>query len=611
MKKYIIRLLTILSLATIIGCSDDVLDRPQKDNITDPQYWQNEKQLRLYANGFYLNYFVGYNTGWSTAYAPLRGYTFSDDLSVAGTQTNFEANIPGSRSATTDAPTMLTQYAGPSWNFSWVRKSNIFIERIENVTKPNLTTVEYNHWTAVARFFRGFEYSRLVSVFGDVPYYDKVVSEFDENELYKDRTPRNEVMDKVYDDFKYVLANIRDNDGPLYLDKNIAASFISRLMLFEGTWQKYHKNDNERAKKFLEFAREAAQLVMESNEYAFTSTFKDLFGSDDLRGNKEVIMYRAYDATLSVTHCIASYSNGNESQASAPNLALAKAFICNDGKTYSESTLANADTLAISSMISTRDPRFESTFYNQYLGASSTLLYAAKFIDREGVTYIGKTPPAKYASTTNINDAPVIRYAEVVLNWIEAKAELATMGGPAVVQSDIDKSINAIRLRPLDEVAISRGVKQTAPLMLNAMPNDPDRDSDVSEIIWEIRRERRMEFVFEENRLQDIRRWKKLNYMDATQNPDILKGLWVNIPTELPNLFTTGNVGVLTVEKADGTRVVYNGENQADMVGYYVVSKAMNRNSFDDRVYLAPIGQTEINTYADRGYTLTQTPLWN
>jgi hypothetical protein len=47
-------------------------------------------------------------------------------------------------------------------------------------------------------------------------------------------------MDKVYDDFKYVLANMRDNDGVNVLNRNIAAAFISRFMLFEGTFEYYH-----------------------------------------------------------------------------------------------------------------------------------------------------------------------------------------------------------------------------------------------------------------------------------------------------------------------------------------------------------------------------------
>ena len=112
--------------------------------------------------------------------------------------------------------------------------------------------------------------------------------------------------------------------------------------------------------------------------------------------------------------------------------------------------------------LATRDPRFEATFWDAPKKESATLLYADKFIDRVGPTYYGKTYPPQYGSMTNTNDAPVIRLGEVVLNWIEAKAELATMGGAAVTQADIDASINAIRNRPLDAVAIAKGIKKTA-----------------------------------------------------------------------------------------------------------------------------------------------------
>jgi hypothetical protein len=112
--------------------------------------------------------------------------------------------------------------------------------------------------------------------------------------------------------------------------------------------------------------------------------------------------------------------------------------------------------------------------------------------------------------------------AEVVLNWIEAKAVLAQYhGGPAISQSDIDKSINAIRNRPLDEAATAKGVKKTAPLQLSALPNDPARDADVPALIWEIRRERRMEFVFEHTRLLDLKRWKKINQHELQHKPGL------------------------------------------------------------------------------------------
>ena len=83
-----------------------------------------------------------------------------------------------------------------------------------------LTANAYQHWSAVARFFRGYEYSRLVSIFGDVPYYDKSIKDSKLELLYKDRDDRTFVMDKVYDDFVYALDNMRVSDGSTqYLNK--------------------------------------------------------------------------------------------------------------------------------------------------------------------------------------------------------------------------------------------------------------------------------------------------------------------------------------------------------------------------------------------------------
>ena len=610
MKKHII-LIVSLSAILVAGCSD-FLDRPQKSAMDDTNYWSNENNLRLFANGYYINYFTGYYSGWSVPYTPLRGYYFSDDFTSTGTQSHFEVSTPTSRYGTTETPDMLTQYAGPTWNFAWVRKSNLFLDRINTMKEKGILTDDaYSHWSAVARFFRGYEYSRLVSVFGDVPYYDHLIADTELEELYKDRQERSIAMDAVYDDFVYVLENIRVNDGTNYLNRYIAAGFISRFMLFEGTWQKYHKNNQTLAKKYLELAVTAGNLVIQSGKFAFDTDFRSLFGSDNLTGMKEVLMYRQYSDAEAVRHHVASYSNLNESQNPAPNLALAKAFICKDGKPYKLSGVPNAGVLDISNMVATRDPRFEATFWDGPMITSSTLLYACKFIDRVGVTYYGKTVPPKYGSNTNTNGYPVMRYAEVVLNWIEAKAELATMGGPAVTQADLDASVNAIRNRPLDATAIAKGIQKTAPMSIGAVPDDPDRDSDVPPLLWEIRRERRMEFVFEHTRLLDIKRWKKIDYMSGTKNPDLLRGLWINFQQELPTWLIPSKVNVLQVQKADGTIVTYNGSNGADMVGYYIPQTVRDRDPFTDRVYLAPLGSAQIDAYTDKGYVLTQNPGWN
>ena len=618
MKKYSM----IFLVALLIGGCNDFLTRPQLTSLTDATYWANENNVRLFANGFYSNYFTGYNTSFNWDYVPGNtggGYNFADDFANAGPQTPFDAQAPASLAASGEEIYMLSKYSGPRWNFAWVRKANLFLDRLNSMKSGALTNDAPAHWRAVARFFRGYEYSRLVAVFGNVPYYNHVVSDGDIADMYKDRDDRGLVMDSVYNDFNYVLNNMRLSDGNVqYLNRYIAAGFISRFMLFEGTWQKYHNGDATRATKYLQLAVQAGDLVINSGKWKFTSDFRSLFGSASgtLMNNPEILMSRTYSTALSVTHSVASYANLSELQTWGGNLDLIKSFIATDGKPYKLSSVANATNLDIASLITTRDPRFEATFWKQPNGNSATLLYCDKFIDRTGPKdySTGVAVPAQYQSQTNNNDAPVMRLAEVVLNWVEAKAELGT-----ITQADLDASINAIRNRPLDATAIALGVQKTAPLSLAAIPNDPDRDADVSPLLWEIRRERRMEFVFEHTRLLDIKRWGKIHYMDAAVKPDILLGPWYDfngnslvagssvVPT---SYLTPAKLTILKVQHADGSVATWGTDPASAMVGFYIPVNAVNRDAFTDRVYMSPVGLNEIAQYKAKGYTLTQTTGW-
>ena len=612
----------ILSSALIFSSCNTFLDRPELNAMvdTEPTYWRNESDLRLFANEFYTNYFVGYNSGFGTAYTPLTGYNFSDDVTSENQQLALLSTLPtdGGGSTSTLTTVLRSEHPGPNWNFAWVRKANVMIDRIDRWSKPKISEDEYKHWSSVARFFRGFEYSRLVSNFGDVPYYDAPIEPTDFDSQYKDRTPRGEVMDRVYDDFKYVLDNMRVSDGPSNLNKYVAAALISNMMLFEGSWQHYHNLDKAKAKKYLELARDASQIVMESGKFSFKSTFKDLFASESLSSNTEVIFFRTYDDAIGIRHAVASYSNGTETQPRSANLNLIEAFICSDGKTFQNSTVTNAKNFRLSELIKTRDSRFEATFMDTVnTPATGTLIYAHKFAGREAIDIYkkGLVYPAKWASQTNTNDAPVARLGEVVLNWIEAKQILAEFyGGAAVTQVDLDKSINAIRSRPLEKDSESKGVKVTAPLLLANLPNDPDRDADVSQLMWEIRRERRMEFVFEYARIQDIRRWKKLDYLNFTKE-NYKMGPWIIGNVDFKDPKKPGKIlstfkDKLKVKNAQGNIVSYDGTNDNDIVGFYMVRNYTSRLPVLDKNYLAPVSVNLIQQYADRGYKLTQTPGW-
>jgi hypothetical protein len=612
MKKY--KFIFLVTAALFAVSCNDLLDRPQLNNPDDATYWTSEVAARLFANEFYSQFFVGYNSGWGTDYTPIRGYNFNDDMLSLGAQTAFPAivpaTVPGGNNNTVGtnnvsaAPAWQALWAGPNWYFGWIRKANLMIDRVETRMGDILNEEQSNHWIAVARFFRAMDYARLVSVFGDIPYFDKEVDISNRALMFKNRDSREVVMDAIYADFEFALHNLRPRHRThaQELNQDVAAAFISRWMLFEGTWQLYHNNNTERATRFLNFAVEAADMLIESGRYSIDRPFRELFGSQDLAPSKEPILFRSYSAGL-LMHPIASWCNPyfESEQTESANLSLIQSFIANDGEVWQNSAVADANKFDLQNLIITRDPRFEATFHNELHTRAVGFLWTSKFVSRAA-----NATDAMYISNTNTNDAPIIRYGEVLLNWIEAKAVLAAMGrGPAVSQNDINVSINALRARPLDAVAIARDVKQTAAMNLSTLPNDPTRDTDVPQLIWEIRRERRMEMYGEHARLLDLRRWKKIDYMNGSTNPAILRSIWVDFNVEMQGMLIPN---VTQVDKMDGSGpILYNGTNQTEMIGFYMPNNVANRPAFDNRVYLAPVPEDQITLYRTNGFTLTQT----
>jgi len=183
--------LLIIGLFLFIAGCEDFLDRPPLTVANDETVWTDEEKVRLYANKYYTDFFVGYNSAWGTDGAPLMGFTFSDDIVHNGSQGNFTRSVPNSQ----------------IWNMSLIRSINIMLDRVENKMQGILSTEAHNHWMGVGRFFRAMEYASIVTAYGDVPYYDHVVSDTDLDDLYKPRTPRNEVMDHVYDDLAFAFNN--------------------------------------------------------------------------------------------------------------------------------------------------------------------------------------------------------------------------------------------------------------------------------------------------------------------------------------------------------------------------------------------------------------------
>jgi len=556
--------LLLAVFVVLVGCKKDFLERLPQDQLTDDTYWNSENNIRTFAWGFYPAYFTGYGSGftWGKYFS---GQSLNDDFAPSA-PAQFTQNVPAS---------------GGGWTFSWVRKANIFIDRVQRAPIPEEAI---RHWIGIGRFFRALEYHDLVKRFGDVPWFGREVTDADEELLYKPRDPRTLVMDSVLKDFQYAAENVRASDGTegLTVNKYVVLAYMSRIMLFEGTWQKYHHNNTTKANEYLEAAKWAANEVISSGKYIVADDYRGLFSSLSLAGNKEVLLYREY-ATGLLTHSLNSYVN-KEPQTGASKNAI-ESYLAADGKPIGLSNLYQGDK-TIADVMTDRDPRLYETFVqelrlNGVATNYSTSGYAVhKFLNES----IKELPEG--SSSLNPTDAPVIRYAEVLLNYAEAAAELGNL-----TQADLDKTINKLRDRA-DVQMPHLQVIGGQPAVNDEVYDDPARDPSVPSMIWEIRRERRVELMMEGFRLDDLKRWKKLEYTDTQGNPDINRGAWI-VAADYPGL---KDVKI---------------ENDEDE-GYIIPAwKPETQRLFTDpKVYLEPLPLDQIKLYKDKGKELTQNPGW-
>lgn len=570
MKKYIV-LFLLCPLLFVAGCKKDLLEKLPLDRLTDDDYWTSESNVRTFSWNFYPRYFPGYAAGFDLSWGGFfTGESLNDDV------------------ASSSRFTQTTPSSNGSWSFTWIRRANLYIDRIKTVP---MSDEAKKHWIGIARFFRGIEFSNRVNDFGDFPWYGRVLTE-EATDLYKPRDSRTLVMDSVLADFQYAAANVRVNDG----DKTIVNRYavlatMSRVFLFEGTWQKYHIGNNAKAKEYLEAAKWAANEVMTKGGYSVASDYRGLFSSQDLSANSEIILYRRYETGL-ITHSLASYVN-KEAQTGYTKEAV-DAYLAKDGLPIKLSPLYQGDKTIYqgsakkSAAMVNRDPRINETFadslritgYVKDYGYSTSGYAVVKFLD-EAVR-----DQAEGLSQTNTSDSPEIRFGEVLINYAEATAELGTL-----TQADLDKSINKLRARA-DVKIPALQIIGTQPAVNGKVYDDPERDPTVPSLIWEIRRERRVELMMEGFRLDDLRRWKKLDYVDQINFPDANRGAWIK-RSDYP--------------KATTVKI----ENNA-AEGYIIpIQSAASIRVFDNpRVYLSPVGPDQIKLYKDQGVDLTQNPGW-
>lgn len=469
----------IILSGLFFSCDNDFLDVPPEDQLVVDQFFNTAKDLEVATNDFY--------TMLPTT------ETYTDDASSDNMMSlTPAARIRGGR-------VVPTERGSGGWNWTRLRDINFFLENYKQVDNIDAQL----HYSGIARFFRAYFYFDKVVRFGDVPWYGEVLEAGDEG-LYKARDSRELVMDSIMADIDYAIKNIPAEVELNRITKYTAQILKARIALFEGTFRKYHGING--SEQFLEEAVTASEALMNSGAYTIyvnggaDQAYRGLFSRNN-QDAVETILARDFDQELE-THNLGYLMTAPTMGGWGMMKDAVNSYLMADGTRFTD--IPGFQTMGYYQEMQNRDPRLTQTT----AGPGFTVLGES---DPEPVSLessttgyrIIKALPDRSQWSSAYFDVIIFRYAEALLIYAEAKAELGTL-----TQSDLDMSVNLLR----DRV----GMPHMNMAQANANP-DTYQESFYSNlnqgvnkgVILEIRRERRVELFNEGLRWQDLMRWKE------------------------------------------------------------------------------------------------------
>ncbi len=493
--KRLIYFIAIIFVLPLVSCNDDFLDKTPLDQISEPDFWKSTSDLELYANNFYNNLPSWSLSGVGSSPLPDNG----TDLTLG---TAPSSRLMGNTSVPSAATTSI-------WSFTNIRKANYFLA---NVSKAEGAAADILQYTGEGYFFRAYHYFDKLNTYGDVPIIDKYITNTDEDYLYKARDPRNKVADFILADLDSAIAKLKNKSAMTTprINKEAALLLKARVALYEGTWEKYHSNtafgvSGSTGTAYLQKAADAAKAIIDGGTLTLHSDYGGLFNQTTLKTNTEIILWRQYDFLTFGK----SYGNDvwNWPNASGYSRFAVRSYLCSDGLPISKSPLYKGD-LSLSTVETNRDPRLAATIMVpgdvKLIAINGTVTYFTAPLLGATVTCVTGYESQKYRipqiDNTNTlgtkNEAKIImRYAEALLIYAEAKAELGTL-----TQADLDISINKLRLRAKMPI-----------LTMSSITVDPDWPNygyTLTPVLYEIRRERTVELIAEGFRFDDLMRWR-------------------------------------------------------------------------------------------------------
>ena len=500
MMKKITYILGLFSMLTFQSC----LDMEPKTQLADTNYWQTPDHFKLFATQFY---------GWTVDFKQLDDSPHSDVRSDLRTGITLDVYSNGTNSIPSSDKTYTN-------NYNRIRQVNTLLQQAEGYAVP----ADIETSVGEAHFFRAYCYFDLLQVYGDV-IITRTPLDIDSPEMQMARNSRDEVVDFILKDLEEAIrllpeANEISSKDEGRLSSQAASAFLSRVALYEGTWQKFRNGgqNNVRSSVLLDIAATSAHDVIESGFFELfapeelgTEAYKYLFILENDKsnpagitksGNKEYIFTRRHDPTLASIGF--NITQGRLGNAVYVTRKMANMYLQSNGLPINPQTW---DYSKVDSEFKDRDNRMSNTLMIpghtywgtgggriDWTGSAEEIANAShkNFMPSTGTGYF----PHKWCCERDgvptgmeAYDYPIIRYAEVLLNYAEAVFER----DDKISDEDLAISLNLTRKR----------VNPNMPDLTNAFVSANNLDMRT-----EIRRERAVEFYDENFRIDDLKRWK-------------------------------------------------------------------------------------------------------
>lgn len=571
MKKFSSLFIPCFVLLSLLSCNDEFLDRAPETSIDKENFFNSEADLSLYINNLY-NF-----PGWGI---------FIDDLATDNSATTGNLEIKTIMTTNANSATI----AG-GWNWGELRTINFFLD---NFSKADVSPATLDHFEGLARFFRARFYMNKVKRYSDVPYYDQVIETDDTEALTKPSDPRTLVIDRIFEDYAFAAEKIFESQPSGAVNQWVAKAYMARDALHEGTYRKYHDELNLQgtANMYLQIARDLAKEIMDSGNYGIyntgdpTSDYASLFTNTDLTGNEEIIL-----ANISINELKNSGSSATiwGDYEVSPSKDLLQAYLMSDGTYYTDQ--AGHETNLFVEEFTNRDNRLSQTYAHPGFQLDRVDTYTTGngiYIQRLTKNFSGYHQRKGLVNSVDQNvineiDIPVLRFAEVLLIFAEAKAELGELN-----QTDLDNTINLLRDRagmPHMTMGLAAGAAQQ-----KRYPNVSSSE------ILEIRRERRVELALEGFRMDDLMRWKAGKLLEQEPEGLYFPGLGKY------DLTGDGIEDIILIDVSES--VPGGGDKEQNSLGIDLIYYRAGVQGSDASVYLGEGNSGTVQTVIDRGVFL-------